>query len=176
MHRSSITVAKPVRPIQIHAVSRYSPYPMPRKPFTPRPVAELLSSSAELTALQVGVRQIAALETALQTVLPGYLANQVHAGPIREQTLTLFAGHNALAARLRHLEPTVLTELQQRGFALRAIKVRVRPQSMPQPLQVKQARMSTAGADCLRELADSLDPSPLQQAVMRMAQRHLSRT
>ncbi|KAG0187569.1 hypothetical protein DFQ28_006108 [Apophysomyces sp. BC1034] len=156
-------------------MSRYSPYPPPRQPFTPRPLAELMSSSAELAALQAGMRQVAALETALQAVLPDYLVPHVHTGPIKDQTLTLFADHNALAARLRHLAPTVLAELQQRGFSLRAIKVRVRPRAMPATPQGKQARVSKAGADCLLELADSLEPSPLQQAVARMAQRHTSR-
>ncbi|MCG1053639.1 DUF721 domain-containing protein [Mycetohabitans sp. B5] len=156
-------------------MNRYSPYPLPRKPFTPRPLTELMSSSAELAALQAGVRQVAALEAALQAVLPGYLASHVHAGPIKDQALTLFAAHNALAARLRHLEPTVLAELQQRGFALRAIKIRVRPQAPAAAAQIKQARVSAAGADCLRELADALEPSPLQQAVARMAQRHTGR-
>jgi hypothetical protein len=38
----------------------------------------------------------------------------------------------------------------------------------------KHARVSPAGAAALKTLADSLDPSPLQQALARMAARHQS--
>lgn len=153
-------------------MSRYSPYPKPRTPYAPTPLAELLSKSTEFAALRAGVQQVTALEAELKRLLPDYLAPNVEPGTIKDGTLTLFAGHSALAARLRHLEPTVLAELQRRGFALRAIKVRVRPQSMREAPPLKQARVSTAGAHCLRELADALDPSPLKDAVARMASRH----
>jgi hypothetical protein len=36
----------------------------------------------------------------------------------------------------------------------------------------KQARMSAAGADALQELAETLEPSPLQEALAKMAARH----
>jgi hypothetical protein len=36
----------------------------------------------------------------------------------------------------------------------------------------KQARMSPAGADALKELADTLEPSPLREALAKMAARH----
>jgi hypothetical protein len=153
-------------------MSRYSPYPLPRKPYAPKPVAELLSTSPELAPLRAGVQQVSALDAALKRLLPDYLASNVEPGTIKDDVLTLFAGHNALAARLRHLEPTVLAELQQRGFAIGSIRIRVRPQAMRAAPPLKQAQVSAAGAHCLLELANALDPSPLKEAVARMARRH----
>ena len=97
--------------------------------------------------------------------LPDYLASSVEPGFIKDGVLALFAGHNALAARLRHIEPRLLADLQQRGWAVNSLKIRVRPQSMKEAAPPKQARMSAAGADALQELAETLEPSPLQEAL-----------
>ncbi|UDG82216.1 DciA family protein [Candidatus Vallotia cooleyia] len=154
-------------------MSRYSSYPS-YKPFKLQPLAEFISSSIELTALKDSIRQVAVLKTVLQTILPSYLGRHVNVCPIQRQVLTIFAAHNALAVRLHHWEPTMLTELQQQNFVLRAIKIRVYPQGRTTTAaQIKQARVSAAGADSLRKLADELHSSPLQKAVARMAQQHM---
>lgn len=138
----------------------------------PRAAADVLQRTDAFAALRAGVEQVAALKRDLVTLLPDYLANHVEPGFIKDGTLTLFAAHNALAARLRQVEPRLLSELQARGWAVATLKVRVRPQPAPEPPRVKQARMSTAGTDALRQLADTLEPSPLQTALARMAARH----
>jgi hypothetical protein len=150
--------------------SRPPKRPDPRRP---QPVADLLARTDAFAPLRAAVEQIAALQTDLARLLPDYLANSVQPGFIKDGTLTLFAAHNALAARLRHLEPRVLGDLQQRGWPINALKIRVRPQAVPPPDPVKQARMSSAGAEALQALSESLEPSPLQAALARMAARHL---
>jgi hypothetical protein len=155
-------------------MSRFSSFsrPKPFGPPRPQPVAEVLSRTDAFAALRAGVEQIAALERDLKQLLPSYLAATVEPGFIKDGVLSLFAAHNALAARLRHLEPTLLSELQQRGWAVNTLKVRVRPQPIKEPPPVKQARMTPAGADALRELSETLAPSPLQSALAKMAARH----
>ena len=139
----------------------------------PQPVAEVLKRTDAFAALRAGVEQIAALERDLRQLLPDYLASSVEPGFIKEGVLALFAAHNALAARLRHLEPRLLSDLQQRGWAVNSLRIRVRPQAVKEPPPVKQARMTPAGADALHALSESLAPSPLQTALARMAARHL---
>src|ERR1700744_3468787 len=136
-------------------------------------VADVLDRTDAFRALRAGVEQVAALQRDLSSLLPDYLASNVEPGFIKDGVLALFAAHNALAARLRHLEPRLLSDLQQRGWAVNALKIRVRPQSMKEPPPVKQARMTPAGADALHALSESLAPSPLQAALARMAARHL---
>jgi hypothetical protein len=101
------------------------------------------------------------------------LGSSVEPGFIKDGVLALFAAHNALAARLRHLEPRLLSDLQQRGWSVNSLRIRVRPQAVKEPPPVKQARMTPAGADALHALSESLAPSPLQAALARMAARHL---
>src|SRR6201991_5214758 len=129
----------------------------------PQRLADVLARTDAFSALRAGVEQIAALERDLTELLPDYLAASVEPGFIKDGVLALFAAHNALAARLRHLAPRLLSDLQQRGWPVNALKIRVRPQSMKEPPRVKQARMSRAGADALHELSETLGPSPLRE-------------
>jgi hypothetical protein len=153
-------------------MSRFSSFSRPFGPPRPQPVSDVLNRTDAFAALRAGVQQIAALEGDLAQLLPDYLAKSVEPGFIKDGVLTLFAAHNALAARLRHLEPTLLTDLQRRGWAVQTLKIRVRPQPLKEPPPVKQARMSPVGVDALRELSETLGPSPLQAALARMAARH----
>jgi hypothetical protein len=156
-------------------MSRFPPNSRPPQRFDPRKpqaIADLLGRTDAFRALRAGVEQMAAMQRDLSTLLPDYLASSVEPGFIKDGVLTLFAGHNALAARLRHIEPRLLADLQQRGWAVNSLKIRVRPQSMKEAAPPKQALMSAAGADALQELAETLEPSPLQEALAKMAARH----
>jgi hypothetical protein len=147
----------------------FSPSFDPRRP---QRLADVLARTDAFSALRAGVEQIAALERDLAELLPDYLATSVEPGFIKDGVLAIFAAHNALAARLRHLEPRLLADLQQRGWPVESLKVRVRPKPLEAPPPVKQARMTRAGAEALHELSESLAPSPLQTALARMAARH----
>ncbi|WP_322055204.1 DUF721 domain-containing protein [Paraburkholderia bannensis] len=175
-------------------MSRFSPFSRPDAPTAPRaqrttrntrgpgkaprapqPLAEVLSRTDAFAPLRAGVEQIAAIQRDLNALLPDYLAASVEPGFIKDGTLALFAAHNALAARLRHLEPRLVTELQARGWALNSVRIRVRPQAVKEPPQPKQARMTPVGAAALATLSENLPPSPLQEALAKMAARHLKR-
>ena len=148
---------------------------VPRRPkrSTPRAraVGDLLDETDALAALRAGIRQATALERDLVALLPDYLAPHVSVGTIKGETLTIFAGHSALAARLRHLERGLIQDLQQRGWPVSGFRVKVRPVTKP-PVETKQAKISTIGIDCLRTLADGLDASPLRDALQQMIARH----
>ncbi|MDN7996258.1 DUF721 domain-containing protein [Burkholderia multivorans] len=148
--------------------NRFGPLPA----YRPQPVSEVLGRADAFAALRAGVEQVASLQRDLAALLPDYLAAHVEPGFVKEGTLTLFAAHNALAARLRQVEPRLLADLQKRGWPVSTLRVRVRPKDAPEPAPQKQARMTPAGAAALRDLADHLAPSPLQAALARMAARH----
>jgi hypothetical protein len=154
--------------------SRYAPKRTdPRSdPRRPQAVADVLDRTDAFAPLRAGVEQVASLQRDLTKLLPDYLATNVEPGFIKDGVLALFAAHNALAARLRHIEPRLLADLQQRGWAVDSLRIRVRPQPMKEPPAPKQARMSRVGATALHELAETLEPSPLQEALARMAARH----
>lgn len=154
-------------------MSRFSLFSKQHAARRPQAVAEVLGRTDAFAALRAGVEQIAALERDLSTLLPDYLATSVEPGFVKDGTLTLFAAHSALAARLRHLEPRLLADLQQRGWNVRALAVKVRPRAAAEAPAEKQARMTPAGARALHSLSETLPPSPLQAALARMAARHL---
>ena len=141
----------------------------------PQRLSDVLARTDAFASLRAGVEQIAALERDLAQLLPDYLASSVEPGFIKEGVLALFAAHNALAARFRHLEPRLLADLQQRGWAVEALRIRVRPQPAEPPPPIKEARMTVLGAQSLQALSESLAPSPLQAALARMAARHLKK-
>lgn len=153
-------------------MSRFSPFSRSSAARFAQPVAEVLSRTDAFAPLRAGVEQIAAMERDLRKLLPDYLSTSVEPGFIKDGTLVLFAAHNALAARLRHLEPRLITDLQARGWTLNALRIRVRPQAVKEPSPLKQARMTPAGASALKELSETLPPSPLREALARMAARH----
>ncbi|GBH26414.1 DciA family protein [Burkholderia vietnamiensis] len=139
--------------------------------YRPHPVSEVLNRTDAFAALRAGVEQVASLQRDLTALLPDYPASHVEPGSIKDGTLTLFAAHNALAARLRRVERRLLADLQKRGWPVDALRVRVRPKDAPEPPPGKQARMTSVGVAALRELADHLEPAPLQAALARMAAR-----
>ena len=165
LFRSAMSRSLPSRPYT-------RPYPGTFDTRRPQPVAEVLNRTDAFAALRAGVEQVAALERDLRQLLPDYLATNVEPGFIKDGVLALFAAHNALAARLRHLEPRLLSDLQQRGWAVQTLKIRVRPQPLKEPPPPKRARMTRVGAEALFELSESLPASPLQAALARMAARH----
>lgn len=153
-------------------MSRFSSYSKFSGQRRPQAVAEVLGRTDAFAALRAGVEQIASLERELAQILPDYLAANVEPGFIKDGTLTLFAAHGALAARLRQVEPRLLAELQQRGWPVRALALKVRPRAVVEPPAPKQARMTPAGAAALQALSRTLAPSPLQEALAKMAARH----
>jgi hypothetical protein len=156
-------------------MSRFSPFSRSSGPRAPQPLAEVLSRTDAFAPLRAGVEQIAAIQRDLRALLPDYLAASVEPGFIKDGTLALFTAHNALAARLRHLEPRLVADLQARGWALNSVRIRVRPQAVKDPAPPKQARMTPTGAAALMALSESLEPSPLQAALAKMAARHIKK-
>ncbi|UUM21724.1 DUF721 domain-containing protein [Mycoavidus sp. SF9855] len=131
-------------------------------------LVSLLERNEAFAQLRTGVEQIAALERDLAAALPDYLAPNVSPGPIKNGLLTLLTAHNALAARLRHLEPGLLQALQQRGWLVHAIKIRVQLQHAKPTSVAKKTHLSRAGFTCLQALRQKIAPSPLQTAVAQM--------
>jgi hypothetical protein len=163
------------QPCYSRKMSRYPPNSRPPPRFDPRKpqsLTDVLGRTDAFQALRAGVEQVTRLQRDLTELLPDYLGANVEPGFIKDGVLALFAGHNALAARLRHVEPRLLADLQQRGWPVESLKIRVRPQAMKETVPPKQARMSAAGADALQTLAETLEPSPLQEALAKMAARH----
>lgn len=140
-----------------------------------RHLLAVLESHQPFVQLRASIEQINALTQDLATLLPDYLAPHVLPGLLQDNTLTLFTNHNACAARLRHLTPSLTQALQQRGWLIQTLKIRIRPQLPPlthQPTPAKQAHITATGFTQLRQLSEQLEPSPLQSALSKMVERY----
>lgn len=106
-----------------------------RSPFPPRgdavmppgatPLARALGDSAPLARLAARLQESTARFAAVQEVLPPALRAQVLAGPVDEQAWTLLARNPAVAAKLRHLLPSLEQRLREAGWPPLAVQVRV---------------------------------------------------
>ena len=67
----------------------------------------------------------AALWQSLSHLVPGPMRSLVLAGPLDEKTWCLIAANSAAAAKLRHIQPTLLAACQQRGLNLETVRIKV---------------------------------------------------
>lgn len=139
-----------------------------------QPLLRLLERNSSFARLAPRVEQMTALATDLNGLLPDYLAPNISSGPIREGVLTVFATHGALAARLRHLEPRLTQDLQRRGWAIHALRIRIYPHTAIAQLAPKAVCISPAGLASLHALHERLAPSPLRVALAHLLARHRS--
>ena len=154
------------------SIMSFTPYKKPAKPRTAIAVLDLLDRSDALGRLRVGVQQVTALHQDLARLLPDYLTPNVEAGSIKDGVLTLLTGHSALAARLRHLEPGLVDQLQQRGWPLHKLKIKVKPLPGAAPAPAPKPPLSSAALVSLRALSSVLGSSPLQESLQRMIAHH----
>ncbi|MDD4886174.1 MAG: DciA family protein [Thiomonas sp.] len=104
----------------------------------PFPAASLQKGAGSLSAWAQVTLPIAALRDAAllsrrmwdaaQQVLPIALSGGVQPGRLQEGIWSLTASSSAVAAKLSQFKPTVLRHLQESGFTLRDIRIRVQPQ------------------------------------------------
>jgi len=92
-----------------------------------RPIAESLAGDGGLANLLARVRTSQARLDALADVLPATLRAQLRAGPLDDDGWTLLAGNAAVAAKLRHLLPTIAEALASKGWQATSIRVKVQP-------------------------------------------------
>jgi hypothetical protein len=62
---------------------------------------------------------------ALAPWIPTALKNGIRAGPLEGGQWCLLAANSAVAAKLRQLSPTLLTQLQSQGWEVTAIRIKV---------------------------------------------------
>lgn len=153
-------------------MNRPPPFRKPFKPRTARHVTELLDANDAFAPLRAAAAQAQVLERDVRAALPAYLQAHVTCGQMKDGSLVVMTAHNALAARLRHLEPALLGSLQARGWPLRALRIKVSPAAAPPQAGPKQATISAAAYASLVALTRDQPPSPLCDALTAMVARH----
>lgn len=78
-----------------------------------------------LAALQERIRASGACLQAVQSLLPAGLRASVRAGPLQDDDWCLLAASAAVSTKLRQLVPTMVRELNQRGYQITRIRIKV---------------------------------------------------
>jgi hypothetical protein len=102
-------------------------------PVTPNalPIDEALHRSAPLERLQLLMRESNARFDAIRPHLPATLASHIQPGPVDELGWSLLAANASVAAKLRQLQPRLEQVLQDNGWQVSDIRVKVQPASSP---------------------------------------------
>lgn len=120
-------------------------------------------------------RQLLAAEHVLQSVLPAALQLSCRVARIERQHITLAVPGAAYASRLRQLAPRLLTALNEHGWNLTELGVRV--QGALHKNQTKTAQRTVAPLDetalaAFDTLHENVPPGPLADAIARLIVRH----
>ena len=103
---------------------KHSSRPPPVTPDALR-IEQALAQSAPLARLQTLMRDSNARFEAIRPAMPPMLAAHVRPGPVDETGWSLLAANAAVAAKLRQLQPRLEALLQERGWQVSAIRVKV---------------------------------------------------
>ena len=90
-----------------------------------QPLRQALDDNAALTRLMQRVRESRERFTAIQPCLPAALGASLQAGPLDETGWTLLAANAAVAAKLRHLLPSLSKRLSSLGYAEVPLRVKI---------------------------------------------------
>ncbi|MFC4159975.1 DciA family protein [Chitinimonas lacunae] len=106
-------------------------------------------------------------------IVPVELSQAAQAVGVVDGCLLVTTRSPAIAAKLRQMETRLLARLIENGLEVNAIRVKVQVETLPHQ-QTKPKRnpvLSDAARDTLADAARSLPPSPLADALARMANR-----
>jgi hypothetical protein len=99
---------------------------------------------------------------------------KMHVGVLRERRLKLFVDHPAILARARQELPSLLSRLNERGWGLCGIDLKLR--SYPEPLSrkshAKQGRFSITAKKAFLKLSQELHHPELQSATASLCQHN----
>lgn len=136
------------------------------------PAHSFLSAAPSLQGLLQQAQKLLALQKAWNEVAPKALAAASRIGAMRQQTLIVYANNGAVAGKLRQLLPSLLEKIQKRGFEVTAIRVDVQVEALPPGKKPKDLTVSPNALSSLEKLEESLDDSPLKNALHSLIRRH----
>ena len=94
---------------------------------------------------------------------------------IENARLVLSVPSAAHAAKLRQLAPTITRKMNEQGWHLADITVKIQASSLQKATQRPQKTVNplgTAGVEAFAQLQPTIHPGPLADAVARLLKRH----
>jgi hypothetical protein len=131
-----------------------------------------LTTTPTLQSLMQQAQKLLALQEVWQQVAPQSLTASSSVGTLRDRTLVVYASNGATAAKLRQLLPSLLEKIQKRGIEVTAIRVDVQVDVPHINNKQKDLAVSDKALESLSQLENSLEDSPLKEALQTMIRHH----
>jgi hypothetical protein len=119
-----------------------------------------LRNNTELAQISEKAQKLTACQKLWDAVVPETLKPYTQAGDISHKRLTVYASNGAVAAKVKLLLPSLLTNLQKHGLEVTSIRVQVQVQSSPPKPPKVSRKLSPFAATELEKLASQLDDNP----------------
>jgi len=138
---------------------------------------DILSKSPLFCEIVKKVEQLAKLNRVVLQNLAPELSAHCRVANVREGILILSTASSAMGYQLRFTEIELLSALRAipAWCHLKSIKIQVRPpHNIPTPLSpasLPRPNLSKSTAKILKMTAEDLNPSPLQEALLRLSSR-----
>ncbi|HBV21126.1 MAG TPA: DciA family protein [Nitrosomonas sp.] len=143
-----------------------------------------LGKNPEYTDLFNQVTQLNKMQQMLtaSAVIPAHLNKHCQLGQITHGRLTLLAENASVAAKLKHISPSLLQKIQNLGWQITAIKIMVQKPGHASSTAVshqgktphfKKTKISNTGVECLNRLARTLPDSELKNSIQRLLKNHV---
>lgn len=142
-------------------------------------IMELLRQDPTTGGLLPTAERLLQLQQDLNLLLPAGTAASCEVYVSSGDTLIVSAASAALAGKLRQMVPSLIAGLTQRGWKVNAIQLRVQPLNSLTNSNTyangeekpKRARLPSSALESWAELAETLEKSPLQEAVNALVRR-----
>lgn len=157
--------------------SSFTPYQKGTRPVrTAQGAADFLRSHDKMAAILPAVTRMAALQKDCAAALPT-MFDSCAVLQFEAEQLVLSTPNAALAAKLKQQLPKLQDNLTKRGWQVNAIRLKVQAaQYIEKVAMPKQATLSSGAVNAFATLANSLEDSPrntaLIAAIAAMVQRH----
>jgi hypothetical protein len=89
------------------------------------PLSQAAQESPTLARLADAARASSERLGAVRDLLPVTLRSHIQAGPLEEGVWCLLVSSTAVAAKLRQLTPSLVTQLKHRGMGVSSIRIKV---------------------------------------------------
>jgi hypothetical protein len=141
-----------------------------------RKVSEILGADSALGKLAAASRRVEQLQRIYLEAVPTALSRTSRIGWVRGGVVSVIASNGAAAAKLRQMTPRILEGFRRHGIEFNSMRIEVQVDA-----DARQAafggglkRLSPRASSALEEALRTVAPSPLRDALQRLARHRRS--
>ena len=136
-------------------------------------IGDVIATSGNLGPLARHAQRLRGLQHQLLDAIPPAFATACRVTNLKSGTLIVLADNPAVAAKLRQLAPRLVTHMQKQAIEVTGIRVdvQVKPHKIKDEEQVTERPLAPDAIRKIEHLSGRLRPSPLREALVRLASR-----